>query len=172
MPPEPGWNGPGLGWHGYRFYGFRPGKCLGVVVIRHEGDEWTVWEYDRAVRRLDGLDRRRALWFVEHWKVLRGERGVIGQVRVTEVSALDQVRHRLVGVVTGVEATAHGEECLAGWEVVRRESPATAPHAELEAGTAVAGRDHGVEGLGRGRDLDPDLGPVGDLGRDLLSQGR
>jgi hypothetical protein len=44
---------------------------------------------DLAVQRLDDLGRRRALWFVQDRQVLRREGGVLGQVRVTEVRALD-----------------------------------------------------------------------------------
>src|SRR5665213_886208 len=95
---------------------------LPVVVLRHEVEQRTTGPANGAVQRLDGLDRRRALRFVQDREVLRGEGGVVGQVRVTEVRALDERGHRRVGVVTRVEATTDGEERLARWEVVGRDA--------------------------------------------------
>src|ERR1035438_8444235 len=119
MPLEPGWNGPGLEWHGDRCYRICPPSSLPVVVLRHEVEQGTSGPADGAVQRLDRLDRRGAFRFEEHRKVRRREGGVIGQVRVTEVRSLDERRHGRVRVVTRVESTTDREERLAGREVVR-----------------------------------------------------
>ena len=124
------------------------------------------------MQRLDDLTRWRAFWLEQDRQVLRGVSRVRGQVGVTEVRGLDVRRHRRAVVVADVESTTDGEERLTGREVVRNEGPAAAPHAELEARSAGAVRDHAVERLGRGTDRDADLSPVSDFGGDLLRKSR
>src|ERR1019366_10414299 len=93
MPPEPGWNSPGLEWHD-RCYRVPLGDFQPVVVLRHEVEQRTTSPADGAVKRLEGLGRRRALRFVQDREILRGERGVVGQVRVTKVRTLNERGHR------------------------------------------------------------------------------